>query len=49
MNCSPASDGNVEAAYDAVFFFREATVLDVWPEIVQPPEATALAASLEAL
>lgn len=44
---SPAADADVEAADDPILVLGEPAVLDVWPEVVQPPEPAALAASLE--
>ena len=45
---SPATDADVQSAYNAILFFGEPSMLDVWPEIVEPPETAALAAASEA-
>ena len=46
-NRVPAADGSEEVADDPVLVVREATVLYVWPQIVEPPQPAALAAPLE--
>lgn len=43
----PASDVVVETANDVVLFLGEASVLDVGPEVIEPPQAAAFAATLE--
>lgn len=42
----PAADAYVEAADDVVLFLGEAPVLDIGPEIIQPPKPAALPAPL---
>ena len=44
----PAAHLVVEFADCAVFVFGEAAVFDVWPEIIQPPQTAAFAATPEA-
>jgi hypothetical protein len=44
---SLASDLGVEGDDDGVLLLGEAAVPDVWPEVVEPPQPAALAASLQ--
>jgi hypothetical protein len=43
----PAAYADVEAENDPVLLLREPAVPDVRPEVVEPPEAAALAAPLQ--
>jgi hypothetical protein len=43
----PATYADVEAKDYPVFLLREPAMLDVWSEVIQPPEAAALAAPLQ--
>jgi hypothetical protein len=43
----PAPDGVVEGADDPVLLLRVAAVLDVRPQVVEPPQAAALAAPVQ--
>lgn len=44
----PASEFIIEVADDGIFFLGEAPVLDVRAEVIEPPQAAALAAAVEA-
>lgn len=46
-NGPPASDVVVETANDVVLFLGETSVLDVGPEVIEPPQAAAFAATFE--
>ena len=43
----PAANTYIEVADDIVFFFRESTVLDVRPQVIQPSQSATLSASLK--
>ena len=43
----PAPNANVEAANDVLLFFCEGTMLNVWPQIVEPSQPAAFPASLQ--
>lgn len=47
LKSSPASNRVVERADDVVLLLGVAAVLDVRPQVVQPPEPAALAAAVE--
>lgn len=43
----PAPEFPIKTADDVVFLLCEATVLNVWPEVIEPSQAAALAAAVE--
>jgi hypothetical protein len=43
----PAPYADIEAANDVLLFFREVTMLNVWPQIVEPSQPAAFPASLQ--
>lgn len=43
----PASESGIEGTNKVVFLEGKAAVFDVWTEIIQPPETTALAAAVK--
>jgi len=43
----PASNANVEAANDMLLFFCEVTMLNIWPQIIEPSQPAAFPASLQ--
>ena len=43
----PAANTYVEAADDIVFFFRESTMLDIRPQVIQPSQSATFSASLK--